>query len=120
VDIVKRHTLDGEASQTALALGAPRTALAYQNRAVERLEARLRSIDPDDINAITSTQINLGIAKRERAGIEIALQQFVEADSDLADAASAPGGHAEEDAQTRRILGAHLAEVRGRGLLTSN
>lgn len=120
VNPTKRHGIDGEIAATALALGQPGVALAYQNQAVAALQAPR----PGDLRPLKQIRFELGVAKRERARIETVVGDLATADSDLKDTADL---HLNEDpsrlgldTDARRILDFRFAEVHGRQLLSDN
>jgi len=115
VDTQERHVLLGETALTALALGYPRIALLYQNAAVQLFQDQLVvTADPDGIRRL---QHNLGIALRSRAGIEVALGRFAQAQQDVA--AAEPLAEASDERMRRKVL-ARIEEVEGQTVARSD
>lgn len=115
VNAQDRHTLLGETALTASALGYPKTALLYQNAAVDLFKNELRNAPPEDLEAIAEIQYNIAVALRVRAGIEVRVEQYDLAAADLNEAARLSAKTADPD--WRRLVQARVEEVRGQALM---
>jgi CHAT domain-containing protein len=114
-DVSDRHALLGETAATALALGYPRVAFLYQDAAVRLFQEQLGAThDPDQLARLRH---NLGIALRERAGIQVAIGRFAEAQQDVTAAEQLAD---EPDETMRRAVMARVAEVEGRTVARSD
>lgn len=102
-----RHDLLGEIASTALALGHPRVALLYQDRAIEILHGE----PPSDEQAG-----NLAVAFRKRAEIQLSLQRRQRATDDIRTSLK----HIGQDPNIRRSLETRAFEVQGQMLLESD
>jgi CHAT domain-containing protein len=112
----ERHNLLGETAKTALALGHPDVALRYQNAAYHLLQKTLTALPPENLKGISDMEVNLAVALRERAGIQLHREQFDEAQRDLAESARL-NATIDIGGADRRVLQARIAEVRGAALL---
>jgi CHAT domain-containing protein len=119
VEPQERHILLGETAQSALLLGSPRIAFLYQDLAVRAQERDLAFTPPDQLPLIRKHQRNLAIALRERAAIEIRLDDYTKALTDLAAAKVRDEKETGLDPNVRRLIGARVNEVQGQALLTS-
>jgi CHAT domain-containing protein len=117
VELQSRHRVLGETAEAALALGQPRLALLYQDAALRLIRADLGSTPPENLRRIGKLQKNLAVALRHRAAIELRLQNYGRATSDLAEA-----GRVGQDPDTdiRRLVNARVEEIRGQALLHSD
>jgi CHAT domain-containing protein len=112
-----RHVLLGETALTALALGHPATALVYQNNAVRLIQKELIAVPPERVDRIRHLQQNLAIALRERAGIELHLEQYDPARRDLEESTRLGKRRDNADANNQRALDARVEEMLGRAFL---
>jgi CHAT domain-containing protein len=120
VDPQDRHAILGESSAAARALGLPRAALFFANRAVRSLQHDLDATSADRVPQIRYLQRNLGIALRERATVEIELANADAAARDLDQSTFLVGTRNVRDLQTQHGLQARVDEVRGLALLHKN
>lgn len=102
-----RHFLLGEIASTALALGHPRVALLYQDRAIEIMQGEPAS---------EKQFINLAIAFRKRAEIQLALKRKQQAAEDVRTSLQYIG----KDPNISRSLETRAFEVQGQILLESD
>jgi tetratricopeptide (TPR) repeat protein len=118
VELQSRHYLLGTAAASALALGHPEIALAYQNRAIFLIEKQLGVTPRQQAEKIDGLRVNLAISLRERAALVLDLGHPEPARRDLERAA----GLAEvpSDAYTRHALQARVREVEGKALAASD
>jgi CHAT domain-containing protein len=114
-----RHTVIGEAAGAALALGHPSAALALQDYAVATLRGELTNTR--DTAKITEILNNLSTAFRERARIELVLNDYTGARRDLRESERLLDVNARTtDKNVQRTLEALLSEVEGRALMSVN
>jgi len=116
-DLRNRHVIFGAASDAALALGHRFAALAYQDTAVEMIRKDLASAPPDPPERILNLTHHLGVARRKRARIQLALGRHPKALEDLTEARRLMRDAS--DADTRRSLELEFEEVRGQFHLQS-
>ena len=114
VDSRRRHAAFGEAAQTALALGFPRIALAYQNAAIHTLERGL--VATLDRTQIAGYRQQLGMAFRHRSEIEAVLERMPDAQRDVNEAIRLRGN----DDPAALGIQAHIEEITGRIALRVN
>jgi len=117
VELQSEHQLLGEAAASALALGHPRSALLFQDRAVRLFEDELRS-PAGPIEKVRELRFNLALSLRERAAIRLHAEQVGPARADLEQAirlAQMPS-----DESIRLALRARIREVEAGTLLASN
>jgi CHAT domain-containing protein len=110
LNISDRNVLLGETAKTALALGYPTIALLYQNDAV--------SLTQQHFTQTREANITLTAAFRERAAIELRLENYAGALRDIDEAFRLSAKP--EDAAARAILRARIDEVRGEALVRTN
>jgi CHAT domain-containing protein len=117
----QRHLLNGELSQTALALKSPQAALRYQRLILQDVRSELAATPPEEKLAIDDIQLNLIIALREVAGIEFHVGQYARAKMDLEEAKRLARLREDKDANSiRQALEERLSLVQGEMLLDSN
>ena len=114
-----RHNVLGEVSSAALAAGFPRVALLYENTAIRLFQRILIAIPPEQLNRIRNAQVNLSLAFRARANIEVYLDQYGAAAADMAEAIRL-GKKKDIDAGVQQTLSARMREVEGKALLHSD
>ncbi len=114
-----RHGVIGETAGTALALGYPSAALVLQDYAVATLRGELAQTT--DTTKITEILQHLAVAFRERARIELVLNDYTGARRDLKESERLLGVNAQKtDKSVQRWFEAVLSEVEGRALLSVN
>jgi CHAT domain-containing protein len=119
VDPQERHLLLGETAKSALLLGSTRIAFLYQDLAVRTQERDLALTPPEQLVVIRKHQRNLAIALRERAAIEVRLDDYTHATIDLAAAKVRDEKEAGIDPNVRRLIDARVNEVQGQALLAT-
>lgn len=117
VELQARHNLFGEAAATAQALGHPRIALLYQDRAVRWIEEDLAATPRQQGKRIEGLRVHLAIALRERAVLRLhdGHPELARADLDRVIRLM----RMPLDATARRALEARFREVEGEALLAS-
>ncbi|HJQ39141.1 MAG TPA: CHAT domain-containing protein [Thermoanaerobaculia bacterium] len=114
-----RHGVIGETAGTALALGHPSAALMLQDYAVATLRGELTQTT--ETAKITEILQHLAVAVRERARIELVLNDYTGARRDLRESERLLGVNAQKtDKSVQRWFEAALSEVEGRALLSVN
>lgn len=125
VEISDRHHLLGEVAATALALEHPQIAATVQRSVIAMLQYALSRTPQENTGEIRRLRMNLSIALRSNAVIELNLDQIKAAEKDLADsirlaeeANPKAKGNASNQGIRRAVL-ARLREVEGEAALRS-
>lgn len=111
-DVQSRHLLLGDTGKVATALQYPQVALLYRNAAIRLIENALGE------NASNpNLRVQLAVALRNRAEVEVQLEQFERANADLRK--SKQLDPAAESASVRAILESRMQEISGRAFLAT-
>lgn len=119
VELTPRHDLLGNLAAASLALGHPRVALLYQNEAVRLTRSEITATPPEQLDVLNGLKRQVALALRERAGIELHLEQHSAAVRDLDEAVRLTRPDT-MDPKSRRVMQARIEEVLGLTLLGSN
>jgi CHAT domain-containing protein len=116
VDLNTHHLLIGETAAIATKLDCPHSALAYMNAEVRHFQQEERALpDPESAQTLES---HVAIARRNRAAVELQLDDLRDAQADIDEASRLAGKNT--DATARRLLEARLDEIKGQSLLRSD
>lgn len=111
VELQSEHHLLGEAAASALALGHPRAALLFQDRAVRLFEDELKS-PAGPVEKVQGLRINLAVSLRERVAIRLHAGQMGLARQDLEQAVRLAQMPSDESIQLALRAGLREAEAR--------
>jgi CHAT domain-containing protein len=114
-EVNQQHAFLGEAGRAAAAFGYPQLAMIYQSAASDELLARQEGTTGEERQQVL---MNLAIALRERAKLEVRLGRSDAARTNLEHAARIAREHSVE--QVRRSLEVRRAEVRAQALVKSS
>jgi CHAT domain-containing protein len=120
VDTRRVSVILNEAADSALVLGYPRTALLYPDHAIRLVRRRLQQTPPDALEAIRGLQVNLAVALRMRAFVELELGWYDDAEKDVAEAVRLTEQTTASDTNLYGLVRVRTHEARGRSLLRVN
>jgi CHAT domain-containing protein len=115
VDWRTHHLLVGEAAVIATKLDCPRSALAYMNAEVRHFQGELIVTAPEQKARVLEAETHVAIARRNRASIELQLEQYGRAQQDIDEVVRLTRNRS--DVSQRKALAARLDEVEGENLV---
>ncbi|HEX7191166.1 MAG TPA: CHAT domain-containing protein [Thermoanaerobaculia bacterium] len=118
IDFKSHHLLIGETAAVATLIGCPRSAFALLDSEVRHFEDELKTTPPEEKELVEAVELHIAFARENRAGAEVQLGQYPQADRDLTLAVRLT--KKDEDVSRRHALDAEFNEIRGMSLLDTD